>query len=189
MPGYDCAAASVGHAVSGQTADNHPTRRTSRRNAARRAARLAAVQALYQVDQTGYDADSASRVIAEFRGGPVGVGEDDCGSADAALFAKLVRGVIERRGEIDTAITASLAAGSSPQRIQVLLRAILRAGGYELLVCKDVPVGVVINEYIEIAHAFFDPPESAYVNGVLDNLARRARNVPIPASRKTTELG
>ncbi len=187
MSDYDCPSAQVGYAVSGHTVDNQ--RRTSRRNAARRAARLAAVQALYQIDQTGYDADLASQVIAEFSDGPVGVGEDQCGSSDAALFAKLVRGVIERRGEIDTAIAASLAAGSNPQRIQVLLRAILRAGGYELLVSDDVPVAVIINEYIEIAHAFFDPPESAYVNGVLDKMARRARGDPLPASSKTTEFG
>ena len=152
-----------------------PREGSSRRTSARRAARLAAVQALYQIDQTGYEEDATRRVIGEFRGRPIEEIGGENGPADEALFADLVAGVVARRGEIDEAIAASMSAGSNPDRIQILLRAILRAGAYELLARDDVPVPVVINEYMEVSHAFFDARESAYVNGVLDNLARRTR--------------
>ena len=60
-------------------------------------------------------------------------------------------------------------------RLDATVRAILRAGGYELLARLDVPAPVVINEYVDVTHAFFDGPEPGFVNATLDALCKQAR--------------
>ncbi len=157
-----------------------------KRASARWAARLAAVQALYQVDQS--DPASMESVVDEFieyrlkgdsgAGVPVG--------ADKVLFAQLLHGVMDRRGEVDTVIAGCLANGRCVDKLQVLLRAVLRAGTYELMALTKVPAPVVINEYVEIAHAFFDRGEPRLVNGVLDHVARRLRVDEFPGSKVAT---
>jgi N utilization substance protein B len=72
-------------------------------------------------------------------------------------------------------ISAKLAEGWSLERLDRAMRAILRAGTYELIARRDVPVASVISEYIDVAHAFFDKRESGFVNGLLDAIAREAR--------------
>lgn len=149
----------------------------------RSTARLAAVQALYQMDLAGTD---VSDVIAEFEtlrfpGGAIdgadGPGEasTDLVGADATFFAEILRGVIRRQKDIDPLIEQQLAAGWRMVRIDSTLRAILRAGVFELYERPDVPVRVVINEYINIAHGFFDQDEPKVANGVLDAIARHIR--------------
>jgi N utilization substance protein B len=138
------------------------------------AARLAAVQALYQMEVTGAD---AADVVAEFRDHRMREEGDaaGCQEADPVFFADLVKGVVAGQRRIDPLIDAQLAEGWRLKRIDSTLRAILRAGAYELLERADVPARVVINEYIDVAHAFFEGEEPKVVNGVLDGLARTTR--------------
>jgi len=139
---------------------------------ARHAARLAAVQAIYQMELTGNDAESVAREFCEHRFGANG---DQADEPDEAFFGDLVRGVPHHQIEIDQAIAQGLAEGWKLQRIDSILRAILRAAVYELVARKDVPAKVVIDEYLDIAHAFFAGEESAFVNALLDRVAHAKR--------------
>lgn len=142
----------------------------SRRNR-RSVARLAAVQALYQIDLTGTPPE---QVIVEFRSHRLDetAGKD---AADAEFFGELVGGVVARRGEIDALLAPLLAEGWTIERLEKVLRAILRAGAFEILARGDVPAAVVIDEYVRVAHAFFSEREPGVVNGILDRLARTVR--------------
>lgn len=152
----------------------------------RSAARLAAVQALYQIELTGA---LPAAVIEEFRGHRLGVSPEDDGpsAADESYFSELVSGASARREEIDAAIIPLLAAGWTLVRLEAVTRAMLRAGGFELLARGDVPARVVIDEYMQIAHAFFSGKEPAFVNGVLDRLARRFRPDEIDGQPRVPE--
>jgi transcription antitermination protein NusB len=140
----------------------------------RSVARLAAVQALYQVDLSGADPEA---VIGEFLKHRLGheIDGERYGAADPALFADIVRGAIARRADLDRALSETLTPDWPLERLETVLRAILRAGAYELLVRGDVPARVAISEYLDIAHAFFAGKEPGLVNGVLDGLARVLR--------------
>jgi len=140
----------------------------------RSAARLAAVQALYEIDVAGAAADP---VLGEFIGQrwkkPV-EGEPPLSDPDEAFLSGLVRGTASRMGEIDTLIAPALSQDWTLDRLEVLLRSILRAGTFEL-VALDTPTKVVITEYLDVAHAFFSGNEPALVNAVLDRVAAAAR--------------
>lgn len=137
------------------------------------AARLAAVQALYQIALAD---GSAKTVIEEFLRHRIGKeGDESIATADRTLFGILVEGVAERGEELDSMIAANLAEDWSMERIQPILLALLRAGTFELLAREDVPPRVVITEYVDIAHAFFEDREPAFVNAVLDRLAHVLR--------------
>ncbi|MDZ4789775.1 MAG: transcription antitermination factor NusB [Hyphomicrobiales bacterium] len=138
-------------------------------------ARLAAVQALYQMDlvQTG-----VKTVIGEFAEHRFGheVDGQHYSEADQAFFEDLLNGVVREQVGVDETVTAHLAEGWKLSRLDSILRAVLRAGVYELMHRPDVPVKVVINEYLDVANAFFDGgDEPSVVNGVLDKVARHAR--------------
>ncbi|HEX6980002.1 MAG TPA: transcription antitermination factor NusB [Alphaproteobacteria bacterium] len=150
---------------------NTPARNaaSSGRRSRRSAARLAAVQALYQIDLTSSDSKT---VIDEFRSHRLDAAGDQ---PDAAYFGEIVAGVDARRTEIDSMLAALLAEGWTIARLETVLRAVLRAGAFELIARGDVPARVVIDEYVQVAHAFFAGKEPAVVNGVLDRLARRVR--------------
>jgi transcription antitermination protein NusB len=141
---------------------------------ARSLARIAAVQALYQMDIAGTDLND---VITEFQTLRFTATDEAAGAGetDAQFFADILRGVVRHQRDIDPAIDEQLAAGWRLVRVDSILRAILRGGVFELMERSDVPARVVINEYIEVAHAFFDDDEPKVVNGVLDRLARRLR--------------
>ena len=141
-------------------------------------ARLGAVQALYQMDIAGSE---LSRVLAEFSSMYLGKGPDgeSIGEADEAFFRILVSGVVSDQNDIDPQIDEHLAEGWRLNRLDATLRAILRAGTYELGWCPDVPVKVVLDEYIELAHDFFDGDEGKVVNGVLDALAKHLREAEL----------
>ena len=145
----------------------------------RKAARLAAVQALYQMDLAGTDINV---VIAEFANLRFGAEAEDPSTAraDAGFFNDLLRGVVRRQREIDPIIDRQLAEGWHLSRIDSILRAILRSGVFELIERVDVPVRVVINEYLDVAHAFLSGDDPRVVNGVLDKLARRLRPAEFP---------
>jgi N utilization substance protein B len=140
----------------------------------RGAARLAAVQALYQMDIAGA---TLPEVLAEFETYRLGkeVDGEQYRLADAAFFRDIVSGVVRDQRELDPAIHGALIEGWPLSRIDATLRAILRSGAYELASRSDVPARVVINEYVDVARAFFEPDVVGMVNGVLDALARARR--------------
>jgi transcription antitermination protein NusB len=147
---------------------------THARASSRSAARLATVQALYQMDMTGID---LNEVIAEFEVHRLGKEIEGCQYADAeaAFFRDLVKGVVREQLKIDPLIDKQLAEGWRLTRVDSILRAILRAGAYEILKRNDVPARVIISEYVDIAHAFFADEEPKVVNGILDKLGHKAR--------------
>jgi N utilization substance protein B len=149
----------------------------------RSVARLAAVQALYQIDLSGAEPES---VIGEFLKHRLGreIDGERYGKADPMLFADVVRGAIERQAELDRALSETLTPEWPLERLETVLRAILRAGAYELLVRGDVPARVIISEYLDVAHAFFAGKEPGLVNGVLDKLARVLRPAELAAGKR-----
>jgi N utilization substance protein B len=142
-------------------------------------ARLAAVQALYQMDLAGTD---LAEVIDEFKTHRLGTEAEDrtIAGADAEHFERILQGVVAHQRDLDPAIDGQLAAGWSLVRVDAILRAILRAGAFELKEEGHVPPRVVINEYVNVAHAFFAGDEPRVVNGVLDALARKLRPGALP---------
>lgn len=138
------------------------------------AARLAAVQAMYQMDVVG---DGIEDVVAEFLTHRLADWTEDGQTikADAELFAALVRGAGACRDDVDTRIVGALAEGWTVERLELLLRAVLRVGTFELMERPQTPAKVIINEYIEVAHAFFGKGPPGFVNGVLDRLAHELR--------------
>ena len=147
---------------------------SSTRSRSRSAARLAAVQALYQQEMEG---TPVARLLKEFHDHRLGATIEDAQYVDAeqSFFDDVVKGVDARRSDIDAAISERLAAGWSLERLDRPMRAILRAGAYELLARPDVPVGSVISEYVDVANAFYDKREAGFVNGLLDAIAKEAR--------------
>jgi len=141
---------------------------------ARRAARLAAVQAIYQMELTGVDAETVTEEFAEHR-----LASDPdikaIGTPDREFFNAIVNGVPHHQEEIDVAISKCLASGWKLARVDSILRAILRAGAFEFIARRDVPAKVVIDEYVALAHAFFSGDEPSFVNAALDKMAHRKR--------------
>jgi transcription antitermination protein NusB len=146
---------------------------------ARSAARLAAVQALYQMDLAKTELNAIIEEFTAFR--LQGRDEENEGQAveladaDRTFFAELVRGAVRRQREIDPLVDEKLATGWRLVRVDSTLRAIFRAAVFELMERIDVPARVIINEYINVAHAFFSEEQPKVVNGLLDQLARELR--------------
>jgi transcription antitermination protein NusB len=147
----------------------------SRQRRARTVARLAAVQALYQMELAGEGVDT---IIREFQNHRFDgdIDGEMLAEADEAWFAEIVRGVVEGQQSIDTAIKARLASNWRMERLDATLRALLRCGAYELREQPDTPREVVIDEYVELAKAFFDEAEAKFVNAALDGVARDSRD-------------
>jgi N utilization substance protein B len=150
-------------------------RTSDERKANRRgAARLAAVQALYQMDiaSTG-----VNDILAEFESHWIGreVEGNQYLPAEAAFFRDVVGGVVREQRKLDPLIDAALARTWPLKRLETILRAVLRAGAYELDQRRDVPARVVVSEYVDVANAFVDREETGMVNAVLDQLARQLR--------------
>jgi len=148
--------------------------RTSARSKSRAAARLAAVQALYQHEMEG---TAIAALLHEFHQHRLGATIDDAefAEADVPFFDDLVGGVAARQAEIDQRIAGRLAKGWNLARLDKPMKAILRAGAYELMARPDVPTKAVISEYLDVADAFYDKPEKGFVNGLLDALAKDVR--------------
>ena len=144
------------------------------RSLSRSAARLAAVQALYQQEMEG---TPTPVLIHEFHAHRLGATIEGATYADAehSFFDDLVSGTIARKDDIDAMIADRLADGWSLERLDKPMKAILRVGSYELLARADVPVATVINEYLDVAEAFYDKREKGFVNGLLDAIAKVAR--------------
>lgn len=140
----------------------------------RGAARLASVQALYQMDIGGTGLLETTAEYEAFRLG----GEIDgvvYREADPQWFRAILAGVVEKQKTIDPIIRQSLTEDWPLSRLDSILRAILRAGVYELMERRDVPVAVIVSEYVDIAKAFYEQEEPKLVNAVLDRVARKAR--------------
>lgn len=142
---------------------------------ARTIARLAAVQALYQMEVSGAGVEAVVREFADHRFDGDIDGETLAG-ADEPFFAELIRGVVAEQGAIDRAVVRRLADNWKLERIDATVRAMLRAGTFELMRRVEIPVEVVIDEYVELAKSFFEGPEPSFVNGALDKIARDVRS-------------
>lgn len=142
---------------------------------ARTNARLAAVQALYQMEAVGVGVDT---VILEFRTHRLGgdIEGNLLHDADDEFFAALVHGVVRAQAKIDPLIQRNLAEKWSLPRLDATARAILRSAAFELFHRRELSPRVVIDEYLEIANAFFGEDERKFVNAVLDALWRERRD-------------
>src|SRR5882724_7009088 len=140
----------------------------------RGAARLAAVQALYQMEVAG---KGLNEILAEFESHWMGreVEGEQYLPAEAAFFRDVINGFVREQVKLDPMIDQALTAGWPLKRIEAVLRAVLRAGAYELDHRRDVPARVVVSEYVDVAHAFVDREEVGMVNAVLDRIARKLR--------------
>ena len=147
--------------------------RKSSSGARRSAARLAAVQALYQIDHSGASPDIVVEEFLRFRLGDSFATENDV-APQKDVFTELVRGTSGRISAIDETISIALSNKWTFDRLEFILRAVLRAGIYELEAART-PARVVISEYVDVAHAFYDGQEPGMVNGILDRVARRVR--------------
>jgi N utilization substance protein B len=140
----------------------------------RGASRLAAVQALYQMDIAG---TGLHEILAEFESHWLGreVEGEQYLPAEAAFFRDVVTGFVAEQRRLDPIVDRALDAGWPLKRVEMILRAVLRAGAYELDKRLDIPARVIVAEYVGVANAFVDRQETGMVNAVLDHLARRLR--------------
>jgi len=153
---------------------------TPARSQTRSAARLAAVQALYQMQMEG---TALARLLNEFHQHRLGREVDDedhegevFADAEVDFFDDIVSGVDARRKEIDELLVGKLADGCTIARLDKTMLQILRAGAYELMARADVPTATAINEYVDVAKAFFDDREAKFVNGILDAIGKDVRS-------------
>ncbi len=146
----------------------------SRNSKSRSAARLAAVQALYQMDM---EKVGLARLLDEFHAHRLGAEIEDAQYAEAEVdfFDDVVAGVNARRAEIDALIDGKLGEMWKMGRLDKTMLQILRCGTYELIARADIPTGAVIDEYMDVAHAFFDKKDAKFVNGLLDAVAKDVR--------------
>jgi N utilization substance protein B len=151
-----------------------PTKPVNHKPIRKSAARLNAVQALYQMDVA---ATPLPEILAQFESHWIGreIEGDEIAPADLTLFRDIVGGVLREQRTIDPVLDAALVNGWPLKRIEAVLRAVLRAGAYELASRMDVPARVVVAEYVNVAAAFLDREETGMVNAVLDGLARDKR--------------
>ncbi|WP_160005812.1 transcription antitermination factor NusB [Rhizobium sp. 18055] len=140
----------------------------------RGAARLAAVQALYQMDIGG---TGVLEIVAEYEAHRLGqeLDGETYLKADASWFRSIVSGVVREQKRLDPLVASALQDDWALSRLDSTVRAILRAGVFEILERKDVPVAVIVTEYVEIAQAFFSDDEPKLVNAVLDRIAKQIR--------------
>jgi len=144
----------------------------------RQAARLAAVQALYQWQEGEHRPAEIVDQFLNVRTGEAGEGGMRS-DADRPLFKDVVEGTAAHKDELEQTVSSALAKDWTWARVDRLVRAILLAGAYELVHRRDVPPRVAINEYVEIAHAFYDKGEPTFINSVLDRVARQERSAEL----------
>jgi transcription antitermination protein NusB len=147
----------------------------------RSSARLAAIQALYEVELSGSNVDDVlisflkTRWDTHQEEGDENQDSSPLAEPDRQLFTDLLRGVTKRHAELEGMLAGALSQDWSPDRLEALVRLILMTGIYELYIRHDVPPRVVITQYVDVAHAFFEGPEPGFVNGVLDRMAKTLR--------------
>lgn len=140
----------------------------------RSGARLAVVQALYEMEVSGKGVIDA---LAEFEAFWIGREVDGVAfpPAEPEFFRDLLNGAVQHQRAIDPQLDQALAAGWPLKRVEAVLRAILRAGAYEIMFRKDVPAKAAISEYVDVAHSFYEGDEPGMVNAVLDKVGRSVR--------------
>ena len=159
------------------------TSKVARKANRRGAARLAAVQALYQMEIAGTGLDD---ILAEFESHWIGREVEGAQylPVEAKFFRDIVSGVLREQRSLDPLVDAALARGWPLRRIDAILRAVLRAGAYELGHRGDIPARVVVSEYVDVANAFVDSEETGMVNAVLDQIARQYRSDELARQRR-----
>ena len=147
----------------------------SNQQSERSAARLGAVQALFQLALS--DNPKPEIVVVEFETHRLGreIDGDLYSSADKEFFRDIVIGAFKVKSELDGLISDHLSKNWSIGRLENIMLSILRAGAYELKFRPDVPTVVIVNEYIDVAHAFYSNSEPGFVNGILDKLGKKIR--------------
>ena len=147
---------------------------------AKSAARLGAVQALYQMDIAAAD---LGETLAQFAARATGEDFENgqCGEADYKYLRDIVEGTVREQELIDVTLDKQLDKEWPIHRVNTILRAVLRAGAFEIIFKENVPAKVAINEYVNVASAFFDKEEPAMANAVLNALARARRPQEFPA--------
>jgi transcription antitermination protein NusB len=154
---------------------------------ARSAARLGAVQALYQMDLSGSD---VGETLAQFSSRAAGENFEngECGEADYKHLREVVEGSVREQALLDPHVDRLLDEGWPLHRLDSTVRAILRAASYEIWFMDKVPAKVAISEYVDVASAFFGSgDEPKFINGVLNNLARRRRPDEFEVAEKLEE--
>lgn len=147
----------------------------------RSAARLAAVQALYEIDFAQGNVDDVlinflkTRWNTPQEEGDEQQNESPLAAPDKQLFTDILRGVHKRQTELEEIVSGSLSQEWTIERLEDIVRLILLAGVYELYIRTDIPPRVIITQYVDVAHAFFEGPESKFINGVLDRVAKTLR--------------
>ncbi|MFA4994575.1 MAG: transcription antitermination factor NusB [Bdellovibrionales bacterium] len=144
-------------------------------NAMRRLARLAAVQGLYQI---ALSAEPAETLICRFCDDPSVLLQEEqtIVAIDGELFGAIVAGVHKNQSDLDGMIAGALDPRFSTDRLELLLKIILRAGAFELLHRPETPEGVIVNDYVDVGHGFFNAKEPGLINGILDRLAKKLRS-------------
>jgi N utilization substance protein B len=138
------------------------------------AARLYAVQALFQMEHSGQTVEGVQREFEDHRFGATYEG-DEMAEGDSTHFRALLNHAVNRQARVDQMTDRALVAAWPIDRIDPVLRALFRAAGAEL-VEMATPHKVVINEFVDVAKAFFpDGKEPKFVNAVLDHMAREAK--------------
>lgn len=166
-------------------ADRRADRRPGRRPDRRTQARIAAVQALYQLSATDAAPDEVVDEFHVHRMPEAG----RAAAADKGLFEEIVRGACGDRAALNRMIGESLSEDWTLERMDRVLVALLNAGAWELLGRAETPARVVIAEYVDVAGVFFDKREPAFVNGVLDRLARTLRSGEFDGDPPSLEAG
>ena len=130
---------------------------------ARRKGRELALQALYQLEVTGETSEKALRDLVEsFESSPA-----------ARHFAwSLVRGVLEGREKID-ALIAGAARNWRLERLSRVDTIVMRIAIFELTSPPGLPVEIAVNEAVEVAKKYGSSESASFVNGILDEVARR----------------
>ena len=151
----------------------------------RRAARFGAIQALYQAEMSNQDIEVVIHEFDTFRLAdllePLEL-DDPAPEVDRDWFIKVSKGAFDATADLDPRIEEKLSSGWTLPRLGYLLRAFLRAGAFELTHPDDVPVKVVINEYVELAHAFLNKDDAGFLNAVLDRLAAAPKDPSVSTS-------
>ena len=145
----------------------------------RTASRVAAVQALFQSEQAGDNAETVIDQFVRHRLGELpGTGGFEDGripDAEVPLFATIVRAAVRQQETVDAMLSDAMPPDWPLSRIDPVLRALLRAAGAELAMTDGPPAKVVINEYLDVSRGFFTGPEPGIANAVMDRLARLLR--------------
>ena len=156
---------------SGQQAQGKPRPRTG--------ARVAAVQALFQSEQGPTSAETVIDEFIRFRFGATegsdGFEDGRVHEVDVRLFSAIVRAAVREQDALDAMIAEMLTADWKIDRLDPVLRALVRAGAAELSMTNGAPAKVVINEYLDVAHGFFEGDEPRMANGLLDRMAHKLR--------------